>query len=173
MFDKYIRQNAINKKQWRDSALYCIECTEKLAKLYICGACGKHYENWGKRKNLEYHLCKECVDNGYTMMHKETYKCTTCNKTAGYRKFTRSTTFYREQGQLICIDCAKADADKLKILQEKIKTSKMKCKCGFPIHKTKTCPLGSQFASVIRWPGCDVITKAEKKFLDNLKPQPK
>ena len=99
MYNKYVLQNF--KK--RDDKLTCLECGNKCK----CTHCGRRFEWCGHKKRQKTGLCQECKENGYTMMHTETYTCTACKKSAGYSKFNAvsSAPLYPGKKMLMCIEC--------------------------------------------------------------------
>ena len=99
MFDK----NVLKNWKQRSNRLRCLECSNKCN----CIACGHRFEK--NKKNKENQICQRCKQNGYSMMHPKTYTCSKCKKRAGYRKFTRTTTFHTtgDEERLTCIECHK------------------------------------------------------------------
>ena len=79
---------------------------------------------------------------------------------------------YHSRSKLECKECTAALEKKVKELRGKVKDSNRKCKCFCPIHQLK-CPLAPVVYHEKRWPGSDTgITAEERRFLDNLNPQP-
>ena len=104
--------SALKKSKQRRQPLRCLGCKSKCK----CIVCGHRFEK--NKKQKENHICYRCRQNGYSMMHPDTYTCTACKMSAGYRKFIITNKFYRHKDHLLCIDC------------NEVKANKMRCKCN-------------------------------------------
>ena len=127
-------------------------------------------------------VCKTCRTEGYNPDDLETYTCTRCHRSSGWKLFDpgqMKNYKYHQQPKLQCKGCVCLVNTRMKCLQERIKESKRICKCHCSIHKDK-CPLSPCLYNERRWPGSDVCPKTRKQyisaddraFLDGLNPKP-
>ena len=105
-------RSELRKSRQRRKPLRCLKCKSKCK----CIVCGHRFEQ--NKKKRENQICSECRQNGYSMMHRESYTCTACKMSGGYRKFIITSTVYRHKKHLLCVDC------------NEVKANKIRCKCN-------------------------------------------
>ena len=151
------------KEKGKKPRLICRTCSVRCV---VCETSDADAKKAGKRKTEV--LCHACRKLGYTVRDTVQYQCSDCHETGGRKKFeTVSMNNYRanKTSRLHCITCHKRIREKTQTLKEKMKTSKIQCKCRLSNHAPK-CPMFSRWGKVHKIPGEDVLTADEIKFLN-------
>ena len=120
-------------------------------------------------------VCKECRALGKRPHDVSFYFCHACKSKLGWAKFDdKALRNAKARGShLTCKKCQGGRDERLKILQQRLKQSKMVCTCFCPIHRER-CPMSHIYYSEKRWPGADGhISWFDYAFLSSLKPPPK
>ena len=154
-------QTAKSKAKGYAARLLCVVCR---------GSCEDAKKRYNATQRQTAVLCRACEELGYTVADTDNYTCSDCQSTGGRRKFEAVSMYNHHNNKsvrLLCIICDERIRTKTAELKKKMRASKIKCKCSFPNHAPK-CPLSSDFHSVHRFPGEDVLTKDERDFLNKL-----
>lgn len=144
----------------------CAGCKRLLAtSCFEEGVVSNHF------KHSQNAICLECKNLGRSYQDLRLYKCQgQCGKLLGHQKFNlkQVQNFNNRGGQLKCAICSKEEERRQQRLEDLLKTSKQRCKCGKPIH-TDRCPLSSMNNKGRPWEGGDVMGREDADWLANRK----
>ena len=174
------RQKDNRKRMGTNRTCICIDCESKEK----CDGCGVLMEKSAiKKRELKYKaehpksklLCAKCIAEGLTKHDTAKYECTSCGQKRGRSAFAcrpLNDWLQARNTKLECADCVRKIADRLKVLEKKLKKSKRVCNCYQLLHASK-CPLTPCYAGERRWPGSDgYINGEEMQFLNSRTPRP-
>ena len=176
-FDKNDTQNM--KRQ--SSRLICKACKEILR----CAVCQKGYEHdeWSRTERANHRasahntalVCRSCRDEGFHAKDISKYKCHSCKRDYGCKKFDKLSVKnfkVRTYMKLVCVQCTDEKDARIRELKNRMQRSKRRWTCRCPVHKEK-CPLTPVVFGEKRWPGSDgAISAEDNNFLDSLDPTP-
>ena len=120
-------------------------------------------------------VCKECRALGKRPHDVSFYFCHACKSKLGWAKFDDKALRNAKSKQLnlTCKECWGRRDGRLKISYQRLRQSRMVCRCFCPIHREK-CPMSLIYYGEKRWPGADgYISWFDYAFLNSLNPAPK